>query len=682
MKIKKKWLVIAPIAIALIVFTGLYFYFNKVDSNSFTVSENKWIKNNLQKVIDFEIINDYPIYGEGGVFKEFINKFSEDTGFEFNIIPYLKESNAQTEGYRFRILKNNEQLTDKDIFLQDDVYVLIGKEKGRFSKINEASGKAIGILTSDGEEILYLLKSAYELKYKTYDTTESMFSEYENGTIDYILIPNIMYLNKTINNETYNIKYILTELNRKIVLTLSDKNPEQMNNIVRKYFNSWKEKNFVTTYNSKMLDYYISKTNINDKDRAEFLTKNYVYGYVENYPYEVKDKGKLSGIAAEYVNRIQRLAGVDFITLKEYDTVEELKKGIENKEVDLYFNYFNYEDANYNATISPFVERYAVIGKVKDKYVINSFESLKLKNVSILTTNSVYNFFKDNGKALLNPYENINELVSKSDNNLIILDYEQYNYYRNSKLKDYELLYTGEITNEYNFMINKDATNNIFYKVFNYIIGTNSYYNYRNAGLNSLNMSLLEKSSFEEIYVTILMIILLPLAVVGLLYVILKRTKKVKSVKKEERRKYLDMLTSLKNRNYLNYSMKLWNESKKYPQSIIVIDLNNVKYVNDHFGHEKGDQLIVDAASILINTQLENSEIIRSDGNEFLIYLVGYSDSQVATYTKKLAKEFKNLQYGFGAAIGYSMIIDDIKTIDDAINEANEKMRKDKEEYK
>ena len=168
----------------------------------------------------------------------------------------------------------------------------------------------------------------------------------------------------------------------------------------------------------------------------------------------------------------------------------------------------------------------------------------------------------------------------------------------------------------------------------------------------------------------------------AILYFALKRRKQVKQIKKEDRRKYTDMLTSLKNRNYLNHNIKAWNDSQKYPQAIILIDLNNVKYVNDNYGHEQGDNLIVGAASILINTQLENSEIIRSDGNEFLLYLVGYSEQQVSTYSKKLAKEFKSLPYGFGAAVGYSMILDEIKTIDDAINEATIEMKKDKEEYK
>ena len=83
---------------------------------------------------------------------------------------------------------------------------------------------------------------------------------------------------------------------------------------------------------------------------------------------------------------------------------------------------------------------------------------------------------------------------------------------------------------------------------------------------------------------------------------------------------------------------------------------------------------------ILINNQMPNSDIIRTNGNEFLIYLVEYDEKKVVSYIKKLNKEFKELSHGFGAAIGYSMITDGIKTIDDAVNEATLDMRNNKEE--
>ena len=49
---------------------------------------------------------------------------------------------------------------------------------------------------------------------------------------------------------------------------------------------------------------------------------------------------------------------------------------------------------------------------------------------------------------------------------------------------------------------------------------------------------------------------------------------------------------------------------------------------------------------------------------------------------RKLRKEFLELPYGFGASVGYSMIFDNIKTIDDAMNEAMIDMQSDKESYR
>ena len=54
-------------------------------------------------------------------------------------------------------------------------------------------------------------------------------------------------------------------------------------------------------------------------------------------------------------------------------------------------------------------------------------------------------------------------------------------------------------------------------------------------------------------------------------------------------------------------------------------------------------------------------------------------EKKVIEYTRKINKELKELPHGFGATIGYSMIEDDIKTIDDAINEATLSMRQAKE---
>lgn len=676
---KKKLIIIIPIVIALLVFVGLYTFLNYTDDKTnLTVLEKRWITNNSGTKYDLEIVNDVPIFSMAGtgVIFDFIDNFEMDTGLEFNKISYLKTAEPTTNGLRFRILNNDTALTDSDLLLAEDGYVAISAKNVRYDSISEIQDEVIGVFTEDAGELTYYLKTGKNLTFKTYDTIETMMADFEAGTITMMVIPQFLYLDQTLSNEDYYTNYYFTEMSKKIVLTLTEDN-QDLNNIVRKYFEKWKQDDYVTTYNKEYLNYYASERKLNDKTKADLISRSYVYGYVENTPYEVTIDGTPSGIASEYIARMQRLTNIDF-TYQKYKSVEELKQAIDNGEVDIYFNYFGYQGNNYTETLSPMVEEYVVLARLDSGEVINTFEGLKNKQVMMLKNSLLTSYIQENSKANVKEVDTLDDLTA--GNHLIIVDREIYNYYRNSKFSKYEVLYEDKMTNEYNFMVK--TTNQDFAELFSYIIMTNSYYNYRLTGLNSLNLSLLERTSFQELYLIILGIILLPLLILTAIYIILKRKKKVKEVKKEDRRKYTDILTSLKNRNYLNRNMKAWEESKVYPQAVVIVDLNNVKYVNDNYGHEAGDQLITTAASILVNTQLENSEIIRTDGNEFLVYLVGYSEKQVDTYCKKLNKELKELPHGFGAATGFSMITDDIKTIDDAINEATLEMRTNKEKIK
>ena len=198
--------------------------------------------------------------------------------------------------------------------------------------------------------------------------------------------------------------------------------------------------------------------------------------------------------------------------------------------------------------------------------------------------------------------------------------------------------------------------------------------------INNITDSSKNQGGFASLYLTIVLIVIIPIIILFALLAFTRTRKNMKILHKEDVLKYNDMLTSLKNRNYLRAHIDEWDEMKITPRTVIIADLNKLKYINDNYGQEEGNILIKKAAAILINTQLEKSEIIRTDGNEFLIYLIGYTKTQVNTYINKLSREFEKLPHGFGAAIGYSMIEDEIKTIDDAINEASIEMRMDKEQ--
>lgn len=678
---KKKLLIIVPILIAALTFVFVYRYYNKEDkTTTLTVSEKRWVQDNADQTYDFEVVNDYPLYGlngEGVIFN-FLDDFEENVGLEFNKIPYLKESKPSTDSFQIRILDNDKKLSDKDLPLFNDNYVAIGKTYQRFNSIKDFKNITFGVFKGDSKEISYYLKSGNNLSYKNYDSIESLYSALDKDEVDMIIVPNIMYLNYTIEKDKYSINYFFTEMQKQIVLTLSKDN-DKLNKIVTKYYNKWKQTKYVKEYNDAYLNYYLEANTLDAKTKAELISKNYTYGYVENPPYEQQVNGKVAGIAGEYVDRVARLSGINF-KYKEYKTVKDLEKAIDKGEIDLYFDYYNYNNEKYKSTLSTFIERYVVLGKEEDNHIVTSFESMKNEEIAMLENDSLYNYFSNNSKAKIKTYKTIEELVKNSEDRLIVIDQEIYTHYQNKEFKKLKLLYTDTMMNDYKFMV-KD-NNEAFYDLFNYIINTNSYYNYRNSGITNLHASILEDSTFEQVYTIVLTIIFIPLIVLLVAYIIIKKKNQIKKVKASDRHKYTDMLTSLKNRNYLNAKMPEWEESKVFPQAIVMVDLNNVKYINDNYGHEEGDDLIIKAAGILVNTQLENSEVIRTDGNEFLIYLVGYSERQVSTYVKKLNKEMKNLPHEFGAAIGYSMITDEIKTLDDAINEATLEMITAKEEMK
>ncbi len=675
---KKKLIIIIPLVVALLTFIGVYYYFNREDAEtSLTIGEKRWLEENTQTQVNIEVLNDVPLFGMNGngVIFQFLTDFENATGVRFNKVAYSKTTAPTTTGYRVRLLKNNEALTAKDLLIAEDHYIALSKIREKVNKVSDFKDKKVGVFVDDVGDLTYYLKTATNLTYQTYTTIEDMMNDLDNDALDMVIIPQIVYLEESITGD-YVINYNFTEMTRKIVLTLTDEDT-RLNEILTKYFDRWKKNYYVNAYNKAYLNYYVEQNKINDKTKADLISKTYVYGYVENAPYEVTMDQKVYGIAGEYIDRMSRLTGIEF-DYQKYNTIEELKNAISQGEVDVYFSYDGTSNSNYTATNSPFIERYVVLGKLEQDAVVTSFESLQNEKANMLKNNALFYYFKDNSRVAIQECEKIDDLT-KNDN-LIIVDKETYDYYKNSRFQNYEVLYMDEMTTDYTFQVKNDNTT--FYQLFNHIIQTNSYYKYRNAGRNSLNASLADRTTFEQLYLIILGIVLLPVLIVLALYLFLKKKRHVKEVKKEDRRKYTDLLTSLKNRNYLNHNIESWDNNKVYPQAIVIVDLNNVKYVNDNYGHEAGDDLIVKAAGILVNTQLENSEIIRTDGNEFLIYLVGYSEQQVNTYTKKLNKELKELPHGFGAALGFSMITDDIKTIDDAINEATLEMRTHKEDYK
>lgn len=676
----KKQVIITSITLIVILILGwvfYYFFLNQDEKSTLTIVEKKWIEKNKNNIVDIGIINNIPIfnYDGEGVFFEFIKKIEKDTGLEFNEISYDLGS-TETPDYAFKI---KEKADDNDISIYEDNYAIVSKNKVVYNDLEDIPAMTIGVTKNNLENINFYLYDNKNIQYKVFDNETSLFNEINsnNSSVQAIVVPKTIYLNY-INKNKLNINYNITDAKLNFVLSLG--NEKKLNTIIRKYYKKWYKDEYKEQYNKYFLSNYFNFNNIYEDKVAKFRSKQYNYGFISYAPFSTSVDGKLVGISNEYMSQFASLANIE-IKYKEYKSLHDLIKDFNENKIDLFFNTSsqNKFDMDVYNTISAVDENISIVTHENNDIIIKSLSSLKDKEVYVIAGSQAVSHLKGYGIVTreVNNFDNI--LDKLNEDSIIAIDTKAFDIYRHNKLDKFKIAYSFSLKNNYSYAIRDIKDNEVFSKFFNFYI---SFVDGKKIENNITYDMYVPKVKNHLLQYLLGFVIGCGVVVAGITIIVKKPFKKNRKsiISKENKIKYIDMLTSLKNRNYLNSAIEKWDESEIYPQTIMIIDLNNIAYINDNYGHEEGDNVIKQAANILITTQVENSEIMRTNGNEFLVYMVNYDEKQVITYIRKLTKEFKELSHGFGAAIGYSMITDGLKTIDDAINEATLDMKSNKEE--
>ncbi|MEL7657174.1 MAG: HD-GYP domain-containing protein, partial [Bacillota bacterium] len=113
--------------------------------------------------------------------------------------------------------------------------------------------------------------------------------------------------------------------------------------------------------------------------------------------------------------------------------------------------------------------------------------------------------------------------------------------------------------------------------------------------------------------------------------------------KREEEISYLsyhDKLTGLYNRRFYEEEIKRIDIKRNLPISIIMGDVNGLKLVNDAFGHEKGDELLLKAAEAIQKVCRKADCAARWGGDEFIILLPKTKNEEVQEIVKKMNEQF------------------------------------------
>ncbi|WP_133131236.1 diguanylate cyclase [Legionella yabuuchiae] len=115
-----------------------------------------------------------------------------------------------------------------------------------------------------------------------------------------------------------------------------------------------------------------------------------------------------------------------------------------------------------------------------------------------------------------------------------------------------------------------------------------------------------------------------------------------------------DPLTGLYNRRYLDdFLSKLVNQSQRTesPISILMLDLDHFKKINDTFGHDAGDAVLKEVGQIIENSIRDGDIAARFGGEEFVVVLYDIDLESSRIRAEAIRKEVSQRQVKYGAQI-------------------------------
>jgi diguanylate cyclase len=142
----------------------------------------------------------------------------------------------------------------------------------------------------------------------------------------------------------------------------------------------------------------------------------------------------------------------------------------------------------------------------------------------------------------------------------------------------------------------------------------------------------------------------------------------------------IDHLTGLASRALFLEQVEMsraQNVARDMSAALLFVDLDGFKKVNDRFGHDQGDVVLVKAAEVLRATLRETDVAGRLGGDEFVVCLTAPSetiDVKAKKIAERIVERIAEIGDGVGASVGIAVCSMDSLEIETAIRQADEAM--------
>lgn len=372
------------------------------------------------------------------------------------------------------------------------------------------------------------------------------------------------------------------------------------------------------------------------------------------------DKNELTGIAIDFWNLIKRRAHIDSSTIiaKDWNTVLD---SIKNKKADITLGTsFDQDKLDYAYFSTSYISFPIAFATLYDKRFIPDGSFLEGKKVAVGENYSSHIIMKKN-------YPKINFVTVRNTEEALkllsagkveaVVDILPVIAHLISKKGYYNLKISGTSEHKVNitFMVRND------YKDLLTII------NKHIAQLTPEDKNLIIREwltvKFDKRFIDYEYLIqfLIFIALVILFYLIKQRDLK----KYNEQLKYLsttDTLTNLHNRRSIN---QILDEIKNKKFSVILLDIDHFKNINDTYGHIIGDEILIKFSKLLKSNVNINDEIGRWGGEEFLIICKNTSESEAVNIAERLRFIFERENFDINKKVTASFGVHEARKNDD-----------------
>jgi diguanylate cyclase (GGDEF)-like protein len=155
----------------------------------------------------------------------------------------------------------------------------------------------------------------------------------------------------------------------------------------------------------------------------------------------------------------------------------------------------------------------------------------------------------------------------------------------------------------------------------------------------------------------------------------LTNEKKYKS--KIEHISFHDHLTGLYNRRFFNTELKRLDTKRNFPLGIIIGDVNGLKFFNDTFGHDLGDEVLIKVADLLKNIMRSDDIVARYGGDEYCIIIKNTDILELENIIKRIKNKLKKIKvknFNLNLALGFSIKNRESENISDIFKKAEKLM--------